>query len=90
MPSTAGNCRPSIVAMTSSCAVTCSASGCANTVRIAAATISLLPFRDPGEDVAHDVDPASLRRGAEQHRLDRAFEAGVRVGDDELRPAEPA
>jgi hypothetical protein len=42
--STAGNCRPSMVAMTSSWLRTCSASGWANTVRIAAATISLLPL----------------------------------------------
>ena len=39
-----GQLRPSITAMTSNCSWTCSASGWAKMVRIAAATISWLPF----------------------------------------------
>jgi hypothetical protein len=42
--STFGNCSPSIVAMTSNCSRTCSASGWAKMVRIAAATISWVPL----------------------------------------------
>jgi hypothetical protein len=42
--STWGSCLPSIAAMTSNCSWTCSASGWAKMVRIAAATISWLPL----------------------------------------------
>ena len=42
--STLGNCRPSMVAITSSCSRTCSASGWAKMVRIAAATIVWEPL----------------------------------------------
>jgi hypothetical protein len=43
-----------------------------------------------GEDVAQEVDPAALPGGAEQHRLDGGFQAGVGVGDDQLHPVQAA
>ena len=43
-----------------------------------------------GEDVAHEVHPAPLPGGPEQHRADRGLQAGVGVGDDQLDPAQPA
>ncbi len=45
---------------------------------------------DPGEHVAHEVDPAPLPGGAEQHRLDRAFQAGVGGADDQLGAGQAA
>ena len=43
----------------------------------------LLGLGHAGEDVAHEMDAAALRRGG-QHLLHGAFEALVLVGDDQL------
>jgi hypothetical protein len=91
MVSTTGNWRPSMVAIMSSWERTCSASGWAKIVRIAAATISALPFGDPGEDVAQEVHPAALPTGiASEHRPDRGLEAFVGIRDDQLHPVQAA
>ena len=42
------------------------------------------------EHVAHEVDPAPLPGGADEHRADRGLQPGVGVADDQLHPAEPA
>ena len=42
------------------------------------------------EHVAHEVHPAPLPRSAEEHRPDRGLQAGVRVADDQLHPAQAA
>ena len=41
------------------------------------------PFRDPGQDVPEEVDPAALPRRAEEDRRDRGLQALVGVADDE-------
>ena len=43
----------------------------------------------PGQDVAHEVDPAALPGRPDHHRLDGRLEAQVLVGDDEADPAQP-
>ncbi|ETZ39107.1 hypothetical protein L839_4537 [Mycobacterium avium MAV_120809_2495] len=63
MVSTLGNWRPSMPAMVSSCSRTCSASGWAKTVRIAAATISAEPL---------GTWASTLRRKCTRHRCQAA------------------
>ena len=47
-------------------------------------------LRDDREHVAHEVDPAALPGGADEHRGDRGLQPGVGIGDDQLDPAEAA
>ncbi len=45
---------------------------------------------DLGEHVAQEMHPAALPGRAEQDGLDRVFEPGVGIGDDQLHAAQPA
>jgi hypothetical protein len=47
-------------------------------------------FGDPGEDVAHEMHPAALPGGTDEHRGDGGLEAEMVIGDDELHAAQPA
>ena len=40
------------------------------------------------EDVAHEVHPASLPRGADEHRADRGLQTGVGIAGDQLHPGQ--
>jgi hypothetical protein len=42
------------------------------------------------QDVAHEVDPAALPAGADEHGRDGLLQAGVGVGDDQLHAAQAA
>jgi hypothetical protein len=68
-------------AMTSSWERTCSASGDSSDRGGDHLGVSLGDLR---EHVAQEVHPASLPGSAEQHRLDRGLEPGMRVRDDQL------
>src|SRR3712207_6000032 len=75
-------------ATTSSWACTCSASGWAKIVRIAAATISALPLGTWASTLRMKCT-RPLPGRAEQHRADRGLEPGVGVGDDQLGAGQP-
>jgi hypothetical protein len=43
-----------------------------------------------GQQIAQEVHPAALPTGTEQHRANRGLQPGVRVGDDQCHPVQPA
>jgi hypothetical protein len=47
-------------------------------------------FRHHREDVAHEMDPASLPTSTLEHCPDGLLQPGVRVGHDQLHPVEAA
>ena len=76
--------------MTSNCSRTCSASGWAKIVRIAAATISWLPLGTSASTLRMKCTRQRCQAAPMQHRADRGLQAGVGVGDDQLHPAQAA